>query len=975
MKYPFDASGRAYRYVIGIDLGTTNTAVAYHDLSEDEAGEGRGGVHFFEVPQLVAPAELGRLPGLPSFLYLPGAYDLPPGSTALPWDPGRSYVVGAFARDQGARVPGRLVSSAKSWLSHSGVDRTAAMLPWGAGREVDKVSPVEAGRRYLQHLREAWNARFITDPETERFERQLLILTVPASFDEVARELTVQAAQEAGLEQVILLEEPLAAFYAWVADHEGAWQGRMKAGELILVCDVGGGTTDFSMIGIQDGPQGLELNRLAVGDHLMLGGDNMDNTLGRHLEKELAGGPGKLDAQRWHQLVHACRKAKEQLLGVEEAQAISEVDVTIAGAGGQLIAGTLTGRLSRDEIRDLLVEGFFPEVALTDRPGTVRRAGLTELGLPYVSDPAITRHLAAFWQRFLPYLQEVTGRSSPFPDYVLFNGGVFTPPVLRDRVLNQIVGWFEETAGPGWQPVSLENPHLDRAVAKGAAYYGQVRRGRGTRIGSGSPRGFYVGVEAGAGDEGEDVHTAVCLVPRGAEEGFTTRLATHDFEALTNQPVTLHLYTSTTRTGDVPGQVVQLPAGEVDALPPIRTVLAFGKKGVARRLPIQLAVRLTEIGTLDLWCQSRETDHRWQLQFDVRQEAPSEDEAAEVDEGIDPARVEEALHEIKRTFSEAGAPDAVPPDGLMPRLERILDAPHAAWTIPVLRRMADTLLPLPRAASYHHEAAWFKLLGYCLRPGYGDPVDEWRLNQAWKSYLEGMRFPAKVECRIAWWGFWRRLAGGLPANKQAHLYHEVRPYLQLNVKTKKKSRLYPRRLEPREMTAAWMALASMERLTPDIKVVLGRLLLEKFKKKGPIPAEYWVFGRLGARNPMYGPLDQLTPPDAVADWLNTLFTMYPPQKHSVAYALVHMARYTGDRGRDLPEASRQQVFRWLRKVEDEAYFRNLLTDPAATLTREEEGWFFGDLLPPEGKQLQNPHALATATAFAELASDVGDDEK
>jgi molecular chaperone DnaK (HSP70) len=387
------------RYAIGIDLGTTNSAVAYVDLKKPSPRP----ISFLEIPQLAAPGEIARRPVLPSFLYLPGPYELPPGSTALPWDPDRDFVVGEFAREQGALVPGRLVSSAKSWLSHAAVDRTAPILPWGAGEEVRKVSPVEASARYLQHMREAWNASLGRE-EGCRMEEQVVVLTVPASFDEVARELTVRAASEAGLPRVILLEEPLAAFYAWLFRHERDWQETMREGQLILVCDIGGGTTDFTILAVRRGERRLRFDRLAVGEHLMLGGDNMDLALARRVESRLPGGTKRqLDSKTWHQLWHRCRQAKETLLSEEGGgSAKKSVDITLMGSGGKVIGGMLKSTLAAPEVEEQIVEGFFPVVSLNDLPEGGRRRGLTEWGLPYVQDPAVTRHLASFWERFLP---------------------------------------------------------------------------------------------------------------------------------------------------------------------------------------------------------------------------------------------------------------------------------------------------------------------------------------------------------------------------------------------------------------------------------------------------------------------------------------------------------------------------------------------------------------------------------------------
>ena len=943
-----------YRYIIGIDLGTTNSAVAYVDLTRDLAGTARRTIQTFAIPQLIAPGESAPRTVLPSFLYVPGAYDLPPGGTALPWALDRAYVVGEFAREQGARVPGRLVTSAKSWLGHAGVDRTAPILPWGAKADVAKVSPVEASRRYLQHMREAWNAQMAGDSEEALFENQLIILTVPASFDEVARELTITAAHQAQIPRAILLEEPLAAFYAWLSDHEADWQAQMHDGQLILVCDVGGGTTDFTLVGIRAGEQGLRFNRLAVGEHLLLGGDNMDLALGRHMETKLLGQPGKLDAQRWHQLVQQCRKAKETLLGDPDPN--RAVDITIVGTSGKLIAGTLKGTLNQAEIRQLILDGFFPDLALLETPSNLRRTGLTELGLPYVQDPAITRHLAAFWRRFQALLQTETGRTTPYPDFLLFNGGAVAPETIRHRVQGIVQQWFQPLAtastngstGETWAPIELDNPEPQLAVAIGAAYYGLVRLGEGVRIGSGSPRTYYVGVEAGERASVQGFYTGVCLVPRGTEEGFQIQLNEPAFHALTNQPVSFQIYTSSTRLGDQVGDVVQLPPDEVSVLPPIRTVLRYGKKGAAQRLPVQLAVRLTEVGTLELWCDSQQTEHRWKLEFDVRQEIEPVAPTQTVAETVEQALIEAAQTEIQLTFQGGALAKEHPPESLRKRLEAILELAKEEWATPLIRKFADTLLKVPegRKLSFQHEAYWLSLLGFCLRPGFGDPTDEWRMKEIWKLYLQGLQFPNKAQCRSEWWVFWRRVAGGLKAGHQVQIYDSVRPVLQLQATQKKKAgKNAPKALAPAEELEVWMALANFEWLPTTNKTELGRLLLQKFKKTPPKAQELWALSRLGARAAIYGPLDRLISSTEAATWLQTLFALKLEKNESVAHAVVHLARYTGDRARDVPEEVREQVLQWFAGLPRAERYRDLLLNPESNLQKEEQAWVFGEALP------------------------------
>jgi len=933
------------RYVIGIDLGTTNTAVSFVDRAQD-ADERT--IQSFEIPQLVAAGEFGRAPVLPSFLHLPGPHELPEGSTALPWDAERDYAVGVFAQDQGARVPGRLVASAKSWLCHENVDRTAPILPWGAPDEVSQVTPVEATTRYLRHLREAWNARKAAGPD-EHFEEQLLVLTVPASFDEVARELTVEAAEAAGLPDVILLEEPLAAFYDWLASHE-AGRDRLEDGDLILVCDVGGGTTDFSIVGVREDDDGLRFDRLAVGDHLMLGGDNTDNTLGRSMEAEMVGETGALDTQRWHQLVHQCRRAKEQLLADD---APDEVEIAVAGTGSRLIGDTLTGHLQRDEVRDLILDGFFPEVDLDAPLQQADRKGLTELGLPYEKDPAITRHLAAFWRRSQPYLKEHTDRASLYPDHLLFNGGVFNAPILRERVKRQVKQWFRPDAGAEWTPNELRNERLDAAVANGAAQYGRVRIGEGVRVGSGSPRAYYVGIDA-SDDTPADVQTAMCLVPRGAPEGFEERLDAQ-FEARANQPVTFHLFSSSTRAGDDLGDVVELDADEISALPPIRTVLKFGKR-VARTVPVQLAVRFTEIGTLQLWCQSVHTEHRWRLQFDVREEPETVgDEDAEPSLAFSPSQIDDAVEACRNTFED---PDGRPPKTLWNALEVRLDAPRDEWPMPVLRTLADALLDMPRDLSPDHETLCLDLLGYCMRPGYGDAVDDWRMDQAWIIHLDGLHFPDRTENRMAWWSFWRRTGAGLPTNKQEQFYYEARPFIQREVRTKKDHRVYSRRMKADEKLEAWMTLSSFERVSGDIKRALGELLLDAMDASiRPRNGELWALGRVGARHPIYGPINRLVPSADIENWLHRLLTMHLRPRDPVAHTLVHLARATEDRTRAASDAMRDRVHRWLRKMDTPEPFRELLQTPSPQPEHPTEAWFTGEPPPEEGEEQLDPHGI------------------
>ena len=460
-----------------------------------------------------------------------------------------------------------------------------------------------------------------------------------------------------------------------------------------------------------------------------------------------------------------------------------------------------------------------------------------------MADPAITHHLAAFWRRFETLLRQETGRDAPYPDWLLFNGGTLIPRPIRDRLTQVVRLWFEPLAGAQWQPRELPNPQPELAVALGAAYYGVVRLGQGVRVGSGSPRAFYVAVDT-ADTESSDVETAVCLVPRGTEEGFHIQLDQPSFVALTNQAVTFRLFTSSTRLGDRLGDVVQLEPDEVTALPPIRSVLRYGR-GVVNSIPVRLEVRLTEVGTLELWCRAQDSDHRWQLQFDLRREAVTGQAAAAPQATIDDADIEQAQARIRSTFVDRNAPPEHTPAALRSSLEQILGLARDKWPTRTIRRLAQTLLECQagRARSPEHETRWLNLLGFCLRPGYGDIGDEVQIGQLWKLYLQGLQFPKEPQNRSEWWVLWRRIAGGLSNGRQQHMFAQVWPYLEGGKPGKQKPNpMFPKSLRPGEDLEIWMMLASFEWLQAESKTEIGRRLLARAAKKPPSARELWALG-------------------------------------------------------------------------------------------------------------------------------------
>ncbi|HVK10782.1 MAG TPA: Hsp70 family protein [Gemmataceae bacterium] len=605
------------RFVVGIDLGTTNCAVAYVDTGRGDAPTSDG----LAIPQVVSPGVVEDRPLLPSFLYLPGPNEQPAGSLKLPWDAARDYCVGEFARNFGSQVPTRLVSSAKSWLCHPGVDRRAPILPWKAPEEGRKVSPLEAATRYLKHLAESWNARVAKDVAGHRLEQQDIILTVPASFDAVARELTVEAVRAAGFENLTLLEEPQAAFYAWLDACGEGWRDQVRTGDLILVADVGGGTTDFTLIEVGEEAGNLSLTRLAVGDHLLLGGDNMDLALAHTAGQAFAAKGAKLDAAQMLQLAHSARAAKEAILG---NTAVNAAPVTVLGRGSKVIGGTLKGELTRAEVERVILDGFFPECARDAEPVRQRTTGLQELGLPYVADAAVTKHLASFLTRQAEHLanrEPPKGRKKKaaptgLPTALLFNGGVFKAQPLRDRLHSLLSKWAKDAKGEAVR--TLQGTDLDLSVARGAAYYGLVRRGKGVRIRGGTARAYYIGVETAmpAVPGMPRPMKALCVAPFGMEEGTEADMPAQEFGLVTGEPVAFRFLGSSVRREDAAGTLVDEWEGEIEELSPVSASLE-GQPG--RVVPVHLHTKVTEVGQLEVWCQSRDGKERWKLEYSVRE--------------------------------------------------------------------------------------------------------------------------------------------------------------------------------------------------------------------------------------------------------------------------------------------------------------------------------------------------------------------
>jgi molecular chaperone DnaK (HSP70) len=909
-------------YFVGIDLGTTHTVVA---CAPAASKTGAPDIALFEIEQLIAPGEVAPRPLLPSLRYHPAEGEIAPGELALPWGPSPDgAVIGTLARRLGARVPGRLVASAKSWLSHAAVDRLAPILPWGAPAEVPKVSPVAASAGTLAHVRAAWNERHPNAP----LEAQSIVLTVPASFDDAARELTLQAARAAGLPTLRLLEEPQAALQDWLFRHRGTLDAALSGTRLILICDVGGGTTDLSLVQVEAGGSSPRFERVAVGQHLMLGGDNMDLALAHLVERRLPGAdparplpPGELS-----QLVEQCRGAKERLLATD---APDTATVTLLGAGSKLIGGARSATVTRDEVERLVLDGFFPAGPADELPRRTRAgAGLVAFGLPYASDPAVTRHVAAFLHEHA---------EAGWPDALLLNGGVFHAEAIGRRLQDTLAAWR------GAPLKLLHNANADIAVARGAVAHALARRGQGgPRIGSGSARNYFLLIDAPEGG----ARRGVCVLPRGSEEGQAVPLHDRGFALKSGEPVRFDLVASTSGTVRA-GELVDLADQPVSPLPPLATVVRRADGATRRDIPVHLTSRLTELGTLDVECtDDQDPTQSWKLQFQLRGEAATASGA-----GVHP-RLAEAVAAIERVFGARDrAVDAKVVKQLRGQLEALL-GPRERWGLGLLRPLFDELLRRARGRrrSADHERLWLSLAGWCLRPGFGDPLDGWRIEQLWPLFEPGVQHGRDAQVNAEWWTLWRRVAGGLSDEAQQRLLQDVAFNLRGH-------ELGPDALEHKSPTLVKgqpddmvRLAASLERTAPEHKAEIGDWLLAQLRrhprpKSAPEPGHaLWALGRLGARVPFHASAHCVVPIDTAAAWLDALLALDWKRVDGAAAAAANIARLSGDRARDLPPPLREQVAARLEAMHAPAAWVQRLRE-VVELDEAGERAVFGESLP------------------------------
>jgi molecular chaperone DnaK (HSP70) len=940
------------RYSIGIDLGTTNSVVAYVDTADESAA----GIRVFEVAQAVAPGEVRAIPALPSFLYFPTAGEIASGAFDLPWEDKPFAIAGKAARELGAFVPGRQVASAKSWLCQDALDRIADILPREAVPPEPMISPVEASARYLIHLRNAWNHTMAAEGSGSDllFENQEMVVTVPASFDEEARELTVEGARRAGLQRLTLLEEPLAAFYAWVSANRSEASARLRSGDVVLICDIGGGTSDFSLVRADIAGRDIQFERTAIGEHLLLGGENLDLALARRVEQKLN---AKLSLRQRHALKISCSAAKESLLGESN---MDRLPINILGSGRAVVGEMLSSELTREEVVEALTAGFLPLSRPDELPLRSRVAGLREVGLPYATDPAITKHLASFLRNAassMPMVGEVPSKPPMVrPDAVLFNGGFCIPEVTRRRILEAIGNWFSDQE-PGWRPEVLRSQGMESAVAVGAAYYGQVRRGQGLRVKAGSARTYYVGTRT----EG----TAVCVLPAGTDEGTTLHLD-REFSVLANRPVSFNLFSSTVRH-DPHGAVAELDPEQTHRHGPLTTLLRYGKKLQERELSVRLSVSFTEAGTLELWCESVNSPHRWRLQFEVRRGSADPDtyqpghvtskfSATEVSENA----LEAARSSIRAVFNSSPDDEPGDPASLANDLESHLGIKKESWPVSLVRDLSDTLLEVSegRRRGAQHEARWLNLLGFCLRPGFGYVDDSRRMSQIRRLYQSGLAFPGNLQNQVNWMVLWRRIAGGLNAGQQ----NEIRNYLGAIGIGRKKTGV---RLNPQLERDGWRLLASLEHLSGSTRVALGAELLRKLKKEPSDTAWLWALGRFGARIPLYGSLACIVPVATAEKWIFVLLEL-DELSSETASAIVQIGRRTDDRTRDVSEEVCETAISRLRSARS---FDQLLVRPLTEFIAPDQSDVvrtFGEAL-PKGLRLQS-----TADCLSAIAAIAGE---
>ncbi len=937
-------------------------------------------LHLFEVPQWIGLGELQARPTLPSHLYLLTSEEAQSGRLRLPWQlENPAWALGEWARQQQSLRPGNNVHSAKSWLCYHSLNPRAKILPQIDQPDVQRFSPVEVSALLLQHFRDAWNHEMAQATPEWRFEEQELVLTVPASFDEAAREHTLAAVEAAGLKHVVLLEEPQAAFYAWLAEHPqqgtyGPLREQFTTDEsTVIVIDVGGGTSDFSLVKVRfptDATSAPELERVAVSDHILLGGDNVDLALAAFVELELTGEQRKLSPRLWEALVGQCRRAKEALLSGENTQ----FPVTIAERGSRLIGRTRTFELTLAQLEKVVLDGFFPELGWEANSPTHAKQGLRTIGLPYAQDPAITRHLLHFLRTHWKEAQ----RPEDFPSCILFNGGTLEPPLLQQRLQTQLAAWREKVLGAAQREVRvLQSGSMHLAVARGAASFHLAREGSALRIAGGSARSYYVSLLLEGASKRLTERAWLCVLPQQAALDQTYDVEDRPLELTINQPVQFELCASSVRGHDATGALLQPTEAEFEesftTLPPIQTFISVDKNRLpkkAKQLQILLRARLNEIGTLSLVCFSPALEQEWKLEFRIRDPADgSADSQPTLPDDLHnwepPAEWETAVTTLKVWYGKKKHEGRL--TSLYKQLEGDLQQPRAEWSLPLLRAIGDQMLAgmSTRIRSMPHELNWLKVAGFCLRPGFGFPQDEWRMRQVSEWLAQGPHFKDERTVEVEWWIFCRRVAAGLPAPTQEAILDKLEARLReaakktRGAKPAKGKGAKKTTTSPAALNELWLLAASLEEVSAERKVKLGEQLFERLRQGKSTGIEGWCLARLGARKLLHGsPLHVVSPTVATA-WVEWLL-----RAESLLFAgelpliLSQIAQFVDDRHRDVSGELRQRLLDYVAPFDEDGRLERLLRDGFADDTNTSQSglqnWLFGDELPVGLKLAASP---------------------
>jgi hypothetical protein len=863
------------QYSVGIDLGTTNCVIAAIDLSKNQGSY----PEIITVPiiQRIDEESVDTANKLPSFLYYPTQTQR---ESLIDFEhDSQGWVVGIAAQSMGRKVSGRLVTSAKSWMCHNRADKRSAILPWGGSDDVDKISPLKATELILKHLKYSWEKSEIG--KDAPLEEQILTITLPASFDQLARELTLEACANAGMAHAKLLEEPQAAFYNWISLRKGRWEEALGSSRKVLVCDIGGGTSDFSLVECFEEEGEFKFNRVAVGDHLLLGGDNMDLGLAHLAENKISTGKKNLNQSQWLLLSQLTRHAKETLLGNSEED---EIKIRLPGSGTKVIGGLRQTTIAKDEVEQMILNGFFINLDYNIYQSR-KNSGIKELGLPYEQEPAVTWHILDFIKR---HQSEVN-----YPDAILFNGGALEP----DSIRNRIVSVLNNNGPDGSQVRILESDSLADAVARGAAFYGFSSKRGGVKIGGGIPVAFYLGFQ---NEEGE---SQICIIPKGTEAHEPVKLDIPGLEVKTNTPVAFPLYQYDQYPLDETGHMRKL---EIEPSGNLNTLVKFGKS-FEKMVPVDIEGEVSELDTLNLILKSKNTEHNWKLEFDLRSNSSSESSSNEQNvNGSEKPEIELVINKewVKNFFDNQNG-------GLIKTLEKEFAVKRHELSIPNIRNIADHLLDL---ADHHkknakEEARWLTACSYCMRPGFGHQLDESRRAKIWSLFKRGPNAGNDTSAKIEWAILWRRGAPGLESGRQNDLYQRNKRSL-----TDKKGNPVLKS----EGSEYWRLMASLEHIPVADKEKLGNSLLsslEKNEKNAQIELMLWAVSRFGARLPVQASIENIINAKCAQDWTYRLMKLEHFIGKGLESAIVELCRKTDERSIDVDTKCCDDVVAFFEKQE------------------------------------------------------------